>query len=204
MKVNIGPYPKRRKQVSGEYGWPKRKIMVKIDPWDTWGMDHTLALIIHPMLLQLKATKHGAPFTKDEDVPEHLRSTSPPVNDENQSTGDYEGAAAETNLFAKWEWILDEMIWAFEQELDEDAEDQFYTGEADHLWQALDKNDNPIGEPQSWERDGNKAPRGTKYWRMVEGPNHTLKHDAEGHQTFEARKANGFRLFGVYYSGLWD
>lgn len=35
---------------------------VKIDRWDTWGMDSTLALIILPMLKQLKATQHGHPI----------------------------------------------------------------------------------------------------------------------------------------------
>jgi len=50
----------------------KRTIKVHIDRWDTWGMDHTLAHIILPMLKQLKASKHGAPNVDDEDVPEHL------------------------------------------------------------------------------------------------------------------------------------
>ena len=40
----------------------KRKIKVKIDNYDTWSMDHTLAYIIVPMLKQLHETKHGAPF----------------------------------------------------------------------------------------------------------------------------------------------
>jgi hypothetical protein len=38
-----------------------RKISIHIDKWDTWGMDNTLAMIILPMLKQLKATKHGIP-----------------------------------------------------------------------------------------------------------------------------------------------
>ena len=38
-----------------------QKVSVKIDRWDTWSMDHTLAPIILPMLVQLKATKHGHP-----------------------------------------------------------------------------------------------------------------------------------------------
>ena len=46
-----------------------RQIYVKIDRWDTWGMDHTLALIVLPMLRQLQTTKHGAPYGADEDVP---------------------------------------------------------------------------------------------------------------------------------------
>jgi len=38
-----------------------QKVKVKIDRWDTWSMDDTLALIIHPMLIQLKQTMHGHP-----------------------------------------------------------------------------------------------------------------------------------------------
>ena len=53
---------------------------VKIDKWDTWGMDSSLSIIILPMLKQLQATKHGAPSVDDEDVPEGLglRSTEAP------------------------------------------------------------------------------------------------------------------------------
>jgi hypothetical protein len=54
----------------------KRKIKVHIDRWDTWGMSETLGYIVRPMLKQLIATKHGAPWVDDEDVPEELRSTS--------------------------------------------------------------------------------------------------------------------------------
>ena len=43
--------------------------IVRIDRYDTWSMDHTLADIILPMLKQLDATKHGAPHVDDEDVP---------------------------------------------------------------------------------------------------------------------------------------
>ena len=49
MRVKIGPYRKNR------------ATRVEIEPHDTWSMDHTLAMIIHPMLVQLKATQHGHP-----------------------------------------------------------------------------------------------------------------------------------------------
>ena len=52
---------------------PRFKI-IKLDRWDTWSMDHTLADIILPMLKQLRDTKHGSPMVDDEDVPEHLRA----------------------------------------------------------------------------------------------------------------------------------
>jgi hypothetical protein len=50
-------------------------VKVRIDRWDTWSMDHTLAPIILPMLVQLKETKHGAPIVDDEDVPKQLHMT---------------------------------------------------------------------------------------------------------------------------------
>jgi hypothetical protein len=91
---------------------------VKIDRWDTWSMDHTLAHIIHPMLVQLNETKHGAPFTEDKDVPKELRSTSAKPKENEWDTDEFH--------FARWDYILNEMIWAFEQELKDDDEHQFF------------------------------------------------------------------------------
>jgi hypothetical protein len=94
-----------------------RKIKVRIDPDDTWGMDHTLALIILPMLKQIKETKHGSPLVDSEDVPIHIRPT--------EEAGPKNGYTDDT-VHQRWEWVLDEMIWAFEQLADENSEDQFY------------------------------------------------------------------------------
>src|SRR5210317_1360023 len=44
-----------------------RNIKIQIDRYDTWSMDHTLALLVVPMLKQLKETKHGAPYVDVED-----------------------------------------------------------------------------------------------------------------------------------------
>ena len=85
----------------------KRTEKVRIDDYDTWSMDHTLAPIILPMLKQLKETKHGSPWTDDEDVPEELRSTSAPPKKDEYDTDD--------NHFLRWDWVMGEMIWAFEQ-----------------------------------------------------------------------------------------
>lgn len=92
----------------------KRKVKVKLDRYDTWNADHTLSLIIVPMLEQLKATKHGAPFTDDSDVPEHLRSTNSPPKENEWDTDAFH--------FIRWDWILDEMIWAFNRRLEENEE----------------------------------------------------------------------------------
>jgi hypothetical protein len=110
MKIEIGPYP----ETDGE----ERVVNIHIDKYDTWSMDHTLSMIIVPMLKQLHATKHGAPCTDDDDVPEELRSTN--------ATKDVEWHT-DSNHFKRWDWIMSEMIWTFEQ-LASDGEcyDQFY------------------------------------------------------------------------------
>lgn len=87
-----------------------RKIKVRIDPSDTWNMDHTLGLIALPMLKQLKATKQGAPYVDDEDVPDHLRFAAAEPKENEWDT--------DSNHFKRWDWVIDEMIYAFEMELD--------------------------------------------------------------------------------------
>ena len=108
MNVLIGPYTDDD---------TARQIEIRIDKFDTWSMDHTLALIIVPMLKQLKATKQGAPLVDDEDVPEHLRSTAAPPK---ENEWDVDG-----NHFLRWDWVMDEMIWAMEQ-IVKDDESEFY------------------------------------------------------------------------------
>ena len=190
MKILIGPYPRYNKKTQTT---PERKVQIRIDKYDTWSMDHTLAMIIHPMLIQLKATQHGAPYTDDEDVPEALRSTSAEKPDPND---------VDTMHFARWDWILTEIIWAFEQHISDDAEDQFYSGETDHLWIPVDKEGKHLSPAAKDSKK--KPPKGTMGYQFVQGPNHTFKCDLEGLKAFEERKKNGFRLFGKYYQNLWD
>lgn len=129
-----------------------RKVRIRIDKYDTWSMDHTLAMIIHPMLIQLKETKHGSPFVDDEDVPEELRSTSAPELTEEQKHCGH----TDDNFHKRWEWVLDEMIFAHYCKFN-DWEDEYYD-----------------------------------------------RKDYDGMREVQKRIANGFRLFGKYYEGLWD
>jgi len=67
MKVKIGGYPDYNYWLDRLFGWnPKQKISVRIDKHDTWSMDHTLAHIILPMLVQLKENNHGHPANLEE------------------------------------------------------------------------------------------------------------------------------------------
>ena len=164
----------------------KRKIEVRIDKYDTWNMDGTLAYIILPMLKQLQATKHGSPYVDDADVPENLRSTSAEPKENEWDT--------DSNHHLRWEWILDEMIWAFEQHHpDNDWEKQFHSGEHDWQWKESETGyENPL------------TGKTEKCSEMFHGPNHTHVYDAEGAKVYSDRIDNGFKLFGKYYRALWD
>jgi len=159
---------------------------VKIDKWDTWSMDHTLAHIVLPMLKQLQATKHGSPLVEDEDVPDGLglRSTEAPPKENEWDTDD--------NLHLRWDWVMNEMIFAFSCKVDDSWEEQFRSGEHDTVWVPVDKDHNEVAKGEH------------KYWQMKDGPKNTYKCDYDGMRVVETRIQNGFRLFGKYYQGLWD
>jgi len=73
------------------------------------------------MLKQLKETKHGAPMVDMEDVPKELRATKKQIEAYGKN-GD-----VDPKHFERWDWILDEMIWAFEQKCRDDwMEDYHY------------------------------------------------------------------------------
>lgn len=73
MFIYIGPIPDwdEEKQVNVP---EERDVTVRIDNYDTWSVDHTLALIIPPLLRQLKETTHGYPvsFNSSEEWDEVL------------------------------------------------------------------------------------------------------------------------------------
>jgi len=159
------------------FAWKNRKIKVRIDDYDVWSADHTLAYIIHPILVKLKENKHGSPLVDDEDVPDHLKSTAAPPKENEYDTDD--------NHHDRWGWVLDEMIWAFSQILDDNADAQFHTGKSDIKWEETEIN-------------------GKKMYEMVRGPEDTHEFDREGYDKWNARISNGLILFGKYYRGLWD
>ena len=82
----------------------EQKIKVRIDDYDVWSMDDTLALIISPMLKKLREHNHGSATVDNEDVSEDLR-----IDDK------------DLDLHQKrWNYVLDEMIWAFDRKAKND------------------------------------------------------------------------------------
>ena len=146
----------------------QQRVKVHIDRWDTWSMDHTLAPIILPMLVQLKETKHGAPHVDLEDVPKELHGKKLTKKQKEQGEVD-------DKHFERWDWVLNEMIWAFEQKCRDHWEEDYY------------------GQYIEGEGEGDGILGGHFEWT-----------DDEGRQKHQERMSNGFRLFGKYFESLWD
>ena len=157
MKVFIGDYPD---------GDEERKVEIQIDPWDSYNADHNLALIALPLIKQLKETKHGSALVDDADVPEEIRSTSAAPKENEWDTDEF--------VHARWDWVLDEILFALEQHTDYDAESKFY----DHS--DVNEEDELMVQVRS------------------------IKVDREGLDAHQKRVQNGFRLLGCYWTNLWD
>lgn len=155
-----------------------RNVKIKIDDYDIWNMDSTLAIIILPMLKQLKAKKHGSPNLPVFDQTSNSAQGSFDFYEE----GD---ALAWETGHAQWGEMMDEMIWAFEQlQPDYDWEAQYC-----NVPSELDMSDHPEDEgktiiPLRWKTEG--------------------KYDWEGMRAHQERITAAIRMFGEYYQSLWD
>jgi hypothetical protein len=154
----------------------KRVVKVRVDYYDIWGMDHTIALIALPLLKKLKEKKQGSPHVDDEDVPEHLRSTAaPPLTEEEQHCG-----STDNNWHDRWEWVLNEIIWGFENMIADDAGDRQFSADKDPA--------KPSDEP------------GISFKEMMD----RTTYDFEAYKAFSDRVQNSMCLFGKYLQGMWD
>jgi hypothetical protein len=160
------------------YSFRERKEIVRIDDYDVWSADYNISFIVLPLLKRLKELKHGAPFVAMEDVPETLRSDNPLPT----TTEGWEGT--DEKWQARWDYVLDEMIFAHENIVDESWETKFFSGEPN-----LDNIKFTEGEAEAVSL---RAITGTRYF------------DVDGYKAHTERIENGLRLFGKYYRGLWD
>jgi hypothetical protein len=171
------------------HSFKKRKVKIKLHPYDTWNMDETLSIIILPLLLQLKEQKPGSPNVDLEDVPEDLRVDYSKNLEYNQQQAfdfyaDDEFEHTEMDIHARWEWVLNEIIWTFEQlHPSNNWQEQYYSGKL-----SLDK----------------KQLDDSNLVELVESKNSTFKIDHEGLNNHQNRIDNGLKLFGKYYQALWS
>lgn len=157
----------------------KRKIIIRIDDHDTWSADYTLAFIIHPLLVKLKNKNHGASYIDDEDVTENIRSSNAKPKENEWDIDEFH--------FDRWNYVLDEMIFAFEKKIDVAWQEKFYSGKSDIECKCINEDEIDLEK---------------KIHEYIKGPADTFKVDYEGMKKIEDRIQNGFRLFGKYYSSL--
>lgn len=182
-----------------------RKIKVRIDPWDTWGMDTTLSHIVLPMLKQLKATKHGSPFVDNEDLPPELQMSERETylmnygvwNEDKTEATEEEMEAVNKKFFSGWDWVMDQMIYSFEQQFDEEEGrnnyyDPYLPGE-----EVERMKEHIIGENGEVTEDPNPL-FDEKFMRKMG------KFNKEKYHAYAAKKQLGFTLFGKYFQSLWD
>lgn len=156
----------------GKPGDGRCKNFIQIDDWDVWGMDHTLAPIIVPMLKKLKECKQGVPgsmpaFHENE---EYHYGTLP----EEESDAIFQKAVQQ------WDEIMDKMIWAFEQII-EDDDSQFWT------------------ELPVWDMKDHPTIEGAVVRSRIKG-----HFDIEGWKTHNEKIQEGLILFGTHFRDLWD
>jgi hypothetical protein len=159
----------------------KRKISIKIDKWDTWSMDHTLSLIVLPMLKQLKERKHGAPADM-EGFGRCSYNNGTQTHFGFYKQGDEDADAAG---FTQWDGILEKMIWSF-TEIVKDEDPDFWIVKP--VWH--DKwDDNWVEEENGMSRLKIKS---------------AGKVDTDAMREYHKKVQEGLSLFGKYYRNLWD
>lgn len=139
---------------------PSRHLKIKIDYMDTISASDTMGMIILPMLKAYREHNTGAPQIDHMDAPKEL-----------------------SDDFAKWDWVLNEMIFAFDH----------ISGENMYWETTMSSGNSDMGFVKT--SDGMS--------QLVNGPNHTYKTDKERIKETEKRIDNGLRLFGKYFQALW-
>jgi hypothetical protein len=178
MKVKMGNY---RKSAG-------RKVKIEIDSSDTWNLDYSLALIIYPALLQLRAEKHGIPNDIVNEVGGEDWSSQDSFDFYKESHQEAFNKACE-----RWEQILDKMIWSFEQLVRGDYSDKYHHGDPKYDWIKSKKT---FPNPMTGKIEAT--------WQMVDKNPDDHWYDGVGHQLHEDRIQEGLDLFGKYYRALWD
>lgn len=178
MKVKIGKYKRD----------DSRNVDIQIDKFDTWSLDHSLALIILPALLQLKATGHG--------IPGNLAEVGGEDYNEQLSFDFYRETSNElfeTVAVKRWEEMLDKMIWSFQQLVLDNWDDKYRHG-ADVEYDYI--------KASPWVNPITNQTEDTYKIEIKNPDDHWT--DYEGMRVHKERMQEGFELFGKYFLNLWD
>jgi len=165
------------------YSLRKRKVKVKIDRYDVWSMDNTLALIILPMLKKLKESKQGIPGSLFGEEYSNIVSSKEYWDEKENGRLHKRIEKIQNQTEKKWNDIIDKMIWSFEQILDDSWEDQYWIVEPIIDWKKYPEDEGKETVPVRFVQKG--------------------KCDYEGMKKHQERIQEGLELFGKHYLNLW-
>ena len=152
----------------------KKDAYISLDPWDSWSADATIAKVAGPVLKQLKETTHSFGVLDQEDVPCHFEEYYKEVY-----LPFHKGGDINDKLGAEvWEWLLEELVWAMDN-----IADGNYDGLEEFMVEELPE------DKSNWE----EYEFLNKFWLN--------KSAMEAHTK---RVDNALRLFGKYFTSLWD
>jgi len=176
MKVRLSNYLKTK----------DRKVNVEIEHFDTYSLDHTLALIILPALIQYKNNNNG--------IPSEFSDVGGDPNSMQESFSFYTDTHVEAfeEGVRKWEEVIDKMIWSFQQIVEDQYQSKYHHGSSDILWK---KSDEEFYNPVTGKME--------KAYDMIETDPDARWYDINGYEEHERRVQEGLELFGKYYRNLW-
>lgn len=164
-----------------------RTIKVKLHGYDSWNVDSTIAIIALPLLKQFRDNKQAFSSVDLEDLPPHLQRTTTEEYDDQMTFDFYRipDVYAADIMEEQWKWVLDEIIWAFEQlQPDCNWQEQYWITHPKMDMKKYPEDEGLTVIPVRWEIKG--------------------ECDTKGMMDHQSRITNGLKLFGKYYQGLWD
>lgn len=187
MLVSIGPPDAPEDNPNQE-----RSISIQIDSWDTWSLDHTLALIILPSLKEYRKVLHGYPSNFSNLVSGSDHELQMCFDFYKESVDDYPDVS-----FEAWKMTVDKMIWSFEQIVNDQTLEEFYTITESKVrkGKTIDDMFKPVD------------PQDPKQGYILDDDNYyEIKQeiDWQGRERHEELIQEGIDLFAKYYKNLWD
>lgn len=163
------------------------RLAVRVDKFDTWSLDNTLAHIILPALLQLKASQAGIPSDLSSDIAEQMdgQLVFDFIHDDKDEVFD--------KRIKEWDHIMNKMIWSFQQIVKGDWDDKYHHREPEFKWTDSEHTvvDPVTGKTEHLREMKDMNPGG--HW-----------FDRSGYNLHHERIQEGLDLFGRYYMNLWD
>lgn len=105
-----------------------RTIDVKIHDYDLSFADETMSYVILPMLYRIRDRIQRTPYIESKDVPKNLRATK------KQQDQYYTDGTLDSKVQARWDWVIEEMIYAFESLQDDELVFHYFSPNDEESW----------------------------------------------------------------------